>query len=101
MRQNNVLGDGESQAGATGFAGTGLIHTVETLKQAGKMLGRDAGPEVLHVELDAATGIAWPEHNLLARGGVLESVFNQVGKDLVDGFPIGLHGPIKSRVLLQ
>src|SRR5437899_2039773 len=101
MRQNNVLGDGESQASASGFAGASLIHAVETLEQPGKMLGRDAGPEVFHVELDAATGIARPEHNLPACGSVLEGVFNEVGKDLVDGFPIGLHSPIKSRVLLQ
>ena len=53
MGQNDVFGDGQSQAGAAGFTGTGFVHPVETLEQARQVLGRNAGTEILHIELDA------------------------------------------------
>ena len=44
MAQRNVLDDGQSKAGAA--AGAALLHTypVEPFRQAGQMLGIDAGP---------------------------------------------------------
>ena len=52
MSQNDMFGDGQPQAGAARFAGASLVHSVETLEQARQMLGRNAGAEILHIELD-------------------------------------------------
>ena len=50
---HDVLGDGEAEAGAAGFARAGFVDAVEALEEARKMLGGDAGAEVANIELDA------------------------------------------------
>src|SRR6266576_6699081 len=51
MGQHDVLGDGEAEAGAAGFAGACLVHAIEALEQARQVLGGDSRSEVTHVEL--------------------------------------------------
>ena len=50
--EHDVLGDGESEAGAAGFAGAGFVDAIETFEEARKVFGGDAGTEVLHEEFD-------------------------------------------------
>ena len=78
MGENDVLGDREPQASATGLSRTGLIDTVEALEQAGQMLGRDAGAKVPDVKLDAVLRPSCAEHDLLSRSGVFQRIFDQI-----------------------
>src|SRR5258708_37218118 len=52
--EHDVFGDGETEAGAAGFAGAGLVDAVEALEEAGQVLGGNAGAEILHIKFDAA-----------------------------------------------
>ena len=58
MGPHDVLGDRQTQAGAARFAGSGLIHAIETLEQSRQMLGRDARTEISYVEFDARASAA-------------------------------------------
>ncbi len=51
--EHDVLGDGEAEAGAAGFAGAGFVDAVEAFEEARQMLGGDAGAEILHVKFDS------------------------------------------------
>ena len=65
---DDVLDDGQAQAGAAGLAGAGFVNAVEALEDAVEVLGGDAGAEVLDGELDLsleqpradADALAWP-----------------------------------------
>ena len=62
VSQHDVFGDGQSQAGAAGFAGAGLVYAVEALEQARQVLGGNARTEILNIELDASPElVALPE----------------------------------------
>ncbi len=91
--EHDVFGDGEAETGASGLAGAGFIHAIEALEQAWEMLGRDARAEVPNGEFDGVRKLAGAEHNSSAGGAgvgtVLQSIVNQVGKDLVNGFAVG------------
>ena len=52
--QHDVLGDGEAEAGASGFAGAGFVDAIEAFEEARQVLGGNAGAEIAHVEFDAA-----------------------------------------------
>ena len=86
---DDVLDDGEAEAGAAGFTGAGLVHTVESLEDAVEVLGGDAGAEVLDSELDGIFSELRADADTLARASVFEGVFNQVSEDLVHGIGIG------------
>src|ERR1019366_2456211 len=94
--EHDVLGDGEAESGAAGFAGAGLVDAVKALEEARKMLGRNAGAEILNIkfnpEFDAAFGGTRAEQNTSARAAVLHGVVDKIRKDLVDGFAVGSHG---------
>ena len=51
--EHDVLGDGEAEAGAAGFAGTRFVDAIEAFEKARQMFGGDAGAEILHIEFDA------------------------------------------------
>ena len=53
MGEHDVFGDCQSQAGAAGFAGTGLVDPVEALEQSREVFGGDAGAEIPHVEFNS------------------------------------------------
>ncbi len=87
--EHDVFGDGEAEAGASGFAGAGFVDAIEALEEARKVLGGDAGAEILHEEFHGVGNGAGPEHDSSAGGTVLQGIVNQVGKNLVDGFAVG------------
>ena len=86
--QHDVFGDGQSQTRTTGFARTGLIYPVEALEQAGQVFGRNAGTEILNIELHALRDRPRPQNDAAARSGIFQSIVHEVGKYLVDGFRI-------------
>ena len=94
--EHDVFGDGEAQAGATGFAGAGFVDAVEALKETRQVLGGDAGAKILdvkfHSEFDAARGLARAEQDATSGAAILHGIVDEVGKNLVDGFAIGAHG---------
>jgi len=63
MGKHNVLGDGQSKSGAARFARAGFVNAIEAFEKARQMLGRNAGSEVLDVELDLVMGAAGTEDN--------------------------------------
>src|ERR1035438_2630092 len=82
--EHDVLGDGEAESGAAGFAGAGLVDAVKALEEARKMLGRNAGAEILNIkfnpEFDAAFGGTRAEQNTSARAAVLHGVVDKIRK---------------------
>src|SRR5437588_688338 len=91
MGQNDVFGDGQAQAGATRLPRSGLVNTVETLKKPGQVFGRNSRSKVLHVKFDSSLGRARAQNDPVAGSCILQCVIEQVSKDLVYGFPIGIH----------
>src|SRR5277367_2799561 len=86
-----VFGDGQPQPGAARLAGASFIHPVKALKQPWQMLGRNTWPEILHVEFHALGRTPGPKHNASARGGILQSIFYQIRKHLVNRLEISVH----------
>ena len=89
MSEPDVLSDGESEAGASGFTGAGFIDPVKAFKQAPEVLGGDAGAEITNIEFDAGLGSTRAQLDACTGAAVLHGVVDQVGKDLVDGFAVG------------
>ncbi len=54
----DVLDDGEAQAGAAAGAALLDAHPIETLGQPGKVLRRDARAKILDTEFDIAVRVA-------------------------------------------
>src|SRR5262245_37987406 len=57
VREREVFDDGESEAGAAGFARARFVDAVETLEDARQVFGRNAG-----------AGVAHPDHLTILRG---------------------------------
>jgi hypothetical protein len=87
--EHDVFGDGEAEAGASGFAGAGFIDAIEAFEQARQMFGGDAGAEILHKEFDGVGNGAGAEHDTSAGSAVLHGVVDEVGKNLMNGFAVG------------
>ena len=91
--ERDVFGDGQSEAGAAGFTGTGFVDAVEAFEQARQVFGGDAGSEILNVEFDSefdsAPGGAGAEGDASAGTSVFHGIVNQVGKNLMNGLAIG------------
>ena len=90
--EHDVLGDGEAEAGASGFAGAGFVDAIEAFEQAREMLGGDAGAEILDEEFDGVGNGAGAENDASAGWAVFHGIVDQVGKNLVDGFAVGEDG---------
>ena len=90
--EHDVFGDGQAETGASGFAGTGFVDAIEAFKQAGEMLGGDAGAEVRDKEFYGVGNGARAEDDPPPGWAVFEGIVDQVGKDLVDGFAVGEDG---------
>ena len=84
-----MFNDGQSEAGATGFAGTGFVDAVEALEDAAEMLFRHALAEILDVKLDRVIVGASADYDAAARDSVLHGIFNEVAKDLGHGIDVG------------
>src|SRR5882724_4151495 len=75
---DEMLGDGEAEARAANFAGTGSVHTIETFENA-RLVGlgnADAG--VRDGEFDFAGVRRGTEHDLAAGRGVLDRIVEQI-----------------------
>ena len=64
--EDDVLGDGKAEAGASGLAGAGFVDPVEALEDAVEMFRGDAGAEILHGKLDAAVKLTRADEDALA-----------------------------------
>ena len=53
MGKHDVLGNGEAEACASGFARARLVDTIEAFEEAWYMLRGNAGSEIANVKLDA------------------------------------------------
>ena len=84
MGKDDVFRDGKAEAGASGFAGTGLVDAVETFEETGQVFRGNAGAEILHVEFDATLVGAGTQDDAAAGASVLHGIVDQVGEDLVD-----------------
>ena len=90
--EHDVLGDGETEASASGFAGAGFVDAVEAFEQAGEMLGGDAGAEVSDKEFHGVRNGAGAENDASSGWAVFQRIVDQVGKNLVDRFAVGEDG---------
>src|SRR6185369_16252061 len=86
--EHDVLGNSQAKAGTAGLPGASFIHPVETFEQTRQVFGWNAGTKVADEEFHSGWGGAGAENDPVPRRGVFESVVDQVGKDLVDGFTI-------------
>src|SRR5712671_5431003 len=91
MGQHDVFGDGQAEAGASGFAGAGFVDAIETFEQAWKMLGSDAGAKILDEEFNGMRNSAGSKDDSSSGSPVLQSVIDQVRKDLMNGLAIRKH----------
>jgi len=66
MRQNDMLGNGESKSRSPRFARARLIDAVETFKETRQMLRGNAGAKVFDEEFDAARHLARSENKFLS-----------------------------------
>src|SRR5262252_1855221 len=89
MREHDVLHDRESEAGAAGFAGTGLIDTVEAFEESRQVLGRNAWAKITYEELHAIGMGTRAENQARSGAGVLEGVFYEIREHLMNGFAVG------------
>src|ERR1700722_17971803 len=87
--EHDVFGDGEAEAGASGFTGAGFIDAVKAFEQAREMFGSDAGAEILDEEFDGVRDSTGSEDDSSARGSVFQGIVDQVGEDLMNGFAVG------------
>ena len=53
---DQLLDDGQAEAGAAGGAGARIVDAVEAFEDEREMFGRDAGAAILHADFD----FAWP-----------------------------------------
>ena len=79
---DDVLDNGKSQAGAAQPPAAGFIHAVETLEDAGQVLGGDPAAPVAHVHGGALGGVFRFDFDLAAAGTVFDGVVNQIDEGL-------------------
>jgi len=89
MREDDVLGDGKTQACASAFTRARFIDTIETFKDAGEMFGWNSRAKIADVELHSVIDIARSEFDAAAFVGGLGGIVDEVGEDLEDGVAIG------------
>ena len=82
MGFDEVLGDGEAEAGAADFAEAGDVHAVEAFEDARLVGLGDADAGVGDGEGDFVGVGGGADHNLAARGSVLDGVVEQVLENL-------------------
>ena len=68
----DVLDDGEAEAGAAGFAGAGLVNAVKPLEDAMEVFRGDAGAKILHSEFNLGVEHASADADALAAFSVFE-----------------------------
>src|SRR5579863_4022450 len=101
MGEHDVLGDSQAQACPARLPGTSLVHAVEALKQTRQVFGGNARAKIADKKLYAVFRGPRAQNEAAAASRVLQSIVNQVGKDLVDGFTVGVHRVLCRRLHLQ
>ena len=91
MGLDQLLDDSQSQPRPPGGPRARFVGPVETLKDVGQILGGDAGPRVLHTNLDPLAGGAGGNTDLPARLRVRQPVFEQIAQHLADPPRIHVH----------
>lgn len=66
MRLRDVLDNRQAEAGAAEFAAAGLVHPIETLKEAGVVLAGNTAAGILHGDQHAALRLLRAEDDLVA-----------------------------------
>ena len=89
VRQHNVFGDGEAEAGASGLARAGFIDAIEALEEAGEMFRGNACAEILDEKFYGTRSGTSTENDSSARCAVFQGIVYQIGKNLVNSFAIG------------
>ena len=80
MPAHDVLDDGETESGASGFARPGLVDPIKTFRQPRQMLGLDAGSVVFDAQLQAVAPCRPADTDLGTFGGVLDRVEDEIGE---------------------
>src|SRR4029079_3643918 len=90
--KDDVLGDGEPEAGASAIARASFVDAIEAFEETTEVLGGDARAKIANVELHSVIDIARAEFDPLALIGVLAGIVNEVGEDLENRVAIGGDG---------
>ena len=89
--ENNMLHDGETQSRAAGLARASFVHAVEALEQARQMLGRNSWSVVADEAFNPPITLHCTDLYSLAARPILQSVVDQVGKNLMNGIAVSKH----------
>src|SRR2546425_9788660 len=81
---NEVLDNGQAQAGAAQFARAGLVDAIEALEYSRQILLRDADAGVRHLQMDSTLRAPPAYADASAGRGIFEGVVDQVPQDLVE-----------------
>src|SRR5438132_7490601 len=80
---NEVLDNGQAQAGAAQFARTGLVDAIEALEYSRQILLRNADAGVRHLQMDSTLRAPPAYADVSSRGSIFERVIDQVLQNLV------------------
>ena len=91
MPVHDLLGDRQTQAGAAGLAGAGLVHPVKPLENASPVTLRDADAVVVHLHPHPVAGLPGGQCDASPVGGVFDGVGYDVHHHLHDPLPVRPH----------
>ena len=83
VTQNDLTGDGQTQAGASGFPGAGLIHPVKTFKDPVAVFFRDTDAVVAYFHPYFRFRGSGGNDDVAAVGSVLDGIAENVHHDLL------------------
>ena len=85
---DDLLGDGQAQAGAAGLPGAGLVHPVKALENAGAVLSGDADAVVRDLHPQPLAAAPGADVDAPAVGGVFDGVGHHIHHHLHDPLPV-------------
>src|SRR5882724_13049697 len=94
---DEMLGDGEAEARAANFAGTGSVHTIETFENAGLVGLGNADAGVRDGEFDFCGVGRGAEHDLAAGRGILNRIVEEILQNF--GETLAVRRDIRQRLL--
>ena len=98
MAHHSVPDDGEPQAAAAAFSGTGLVHPVKAVKNMGQVFFGDADARVLHLQHRLVFPGKEPQADAAAPDVILDAVFGQVENDLVDAVRVAQDAHVRRKL---
>ncbi|EAU64887.1 hypothetical protein STIAU_5392 [Stigmatella aurantiaca DW4/3-1] len=96
-----VLDDGQAQAGSPHVPAATFVHPVEALEDAGQVLGLDAHARVLDAHHAAPVLLGPPDVHPPTGRGVFDGVVEQVEEHLLDGPLIAPGAQVRRHMQLQ